>query len=242
MAGAARLRRKDGRVLHYALLFSVALHAFLLWGLPSPEPAVPRAGAPPPFETRFVKAPLPPAPVVEPPSVKAPVVAKRQVLIAPRPAANPAAKPAAKPLQALPAPSTLPAAEAPEFATAAPPVAKAPDLSSQTPLPASPKTDAASEARSIGEYRLQLIGVAGRYKVYPEEARENNWTGTVTVSISIGAGGRVGTRVKAGSTHPVLDRQALEMFGRAARAVPVPRALRGRPFELEVRAIYGLQD
>jgi hypothetical protein len=40
----------------------------------------------------------------------------------------------------------------------------------------------------------------------------------------------------------VLDEQALEMFRQAAKAVPLPPALRGKEFSLEVRAIYGLED
>jgi hypothetical protein len=40
----------------------------------------------------------------------------------------------------------------------------------------------------------------------------------------------------------VLDRQALDMFRQAARAVPVPPALRGKEFSLELRAVFGLED
>jgi outer membrane biosynthesis protein TonB len=40
----------------------------------------------------------------------------------------------------------------------------------------------------------------------------------------------------------VLDRQALEMFRRAKPLVPVPDALRGQRFDLELRAVYSLRE
>jgi outer membrane biosynthesis protein TonB len=48
--------------------------------------------------------------------------------------------------------------------------------------------------------------------------------------------------LKASSGYEVLDRQALEMLEHAARSVPVPLALRGMDFTLDVRAVYGLED
>jgi protein TonB len=98
------------------------------------------------------------------------------------------------------------------------------------------------ETLSRDQYRLQLIGEARRHKRYPPLARENNWQGDVLVVVTVGANGRASVSVKAGSGYEVLDRQALEMFGQAARAVPVPAGLRGKSFALEVRAVYGLED
>jgi hypothetical protein len=40
----------------------------------------------------------------------------------------------------------------------------------------------------------------------------------------------------------VLDSQALEMFKRAKPLVPIPSALRGKEFIIELRAIYNLRD
>jgi protein TonB len=48
--------------------------------------------------------------------------------------------------------------------------------------------------------------------------------------------------VKTGSGHEVLDQQALEMFKRATPLVPIPSALRGKEFSIELRAIYNLRD
>jgi len=106
------------------------------------------------------------------------------------------------------------------------------------PIPAAPVAD----ATTVGQYRLQLVDAAKRYKRYPEVARENNWAGNVVVGVAIRADGRPEASVRKSSGRPVLDQQALEMFQQAAKAVPVPPALRGREFSLEVRAIYGLED
>jgi len=99
-----------------------------------------------------------------------------------------------------------------------------------------------ADARPLGEYRKELLAVAERFKRYPPLARENNWVGTVRVGVAIGADSSAQVSVKKGSGHQVLDKQALDTFSRAARVVAVPAALRGKPFALEVRLIYGLED
>ena len=101
---------------------------------------------------------------------------------------------------------------------------------------------APADATTVAQYRVQLIGAAKRFKRYPEAARENNWAGNVVVGVAVGVDGIAQTSVRRSSGRPVLDQQALEMFEQATRAVPVPPALRGREFSLEVRAIYGLED
>jgi TonB family protein len=95
---------------------------------------------------------------------------------------------------------------------------------------------------SRDQYRVQLIDEARRHKRYPALARENNWQGDVKVAVAVAASGRPTVTLRGSSGYDVLDRQALEMFSRAARAVPVPPSLRGKEFTLEVRAVYGLED
>jgi protein TonB len=129
----------------------------------------------------------------------------------------------------------VPAQEAVANSKPAPAPAPAPVA---TPVAAAPIAD----ATTVGQYRMQLIDAAKRYKRYPEVARENNWAGNVVVGVAVGADGRAQASVRKSSGRPVLDEQALEMFQQAAKAVPVPPALRGREFSLEVRAIYGLED
>ena len=89
---------------------------------------------------------------------------------------------------------------------------------------------------------MQLIAEARRHKRYPASARENDWRGEVLVALTLGASGRASVSLKASSGYDVLDRQALEMLEEAARLVPLPPALRGTQFALEVRAIYGPED
>jgi protein TonB len=95
------------------------------------------------------------------------------------------------------------------------------------------------EATTAGQYRYLLAEAATRYNAYPPEALVNRWEGDVLVRIDVDAGGRVsGVSVSRGSGHTALDEQALEMFRSAAREVPVPRALLGSAFGVELRATY----
>jgi protein TonB len=110
------------------------------------------------------------------------------------------------------------------------------------PAPGPPAPVEAPESVSRDQYRIQLLDEARRHKRYPPLARENNWQGDVLIGVTIGANGRASVSLKGGSGYELLDRQALEMFSLAARTVPVPPALHGKEFALEVRAIYGLED
>lgn len=108
-------------------------------------------------------------------------------------------------------------------------------------LAAAPVTPIADSA-SAAQYRQQLIGVAVRYKVYPPHAVQNGWEGDVAIGVSIAASGASQVSVMKSSGHGLLDEQALEMFRLAAPRVPVPQALRGRQFAVEVRAVYSLRE
>ena len=240
------------RAFHYAVLASLALHALLLFTLPDLVDTARRAASiPPQIIARLMApepAPAPPAPV-EPPRE------------APSPPAKKAAKPS--PVQAPPAPKPPPVLSAPqpapEPAPPAPPAALpaplSPPVAAIDPLPvpapsaspseapsAAPAPAQPAEALSRDQYRIQLIDEARRHKRYPPLARENNWQGDVRVGVTIAANGRPTVTLRGSSGYDVLDRQALEMFTQAARAVPIPPALRGKEFALEVRAVYGLED
>jgi len=221
------LRRDRGsRAFSYALAFSLLLHALLLFGLPGYTDSR-RPGIASGLITARLVAPqaLPAAPAVAPP---APIA---------KPALTPAQQlePAAALAPSIPA---SPAALA-EGASAAPaPIAKA-EPGSGLASPGAERID----AESVDEYRLQLISAAKRYKRYPRVATDNNWEGDVVVRMVIGASGMIAAAsVKTGSGHEVLDQQALEMFKRATTLVPVPPALRGKEFIIELRAIYSLRD
>lgn len=236
-------RPSANRVFGYALLASIVLHAFLLafqWpqlgdALKHPvevlAPIVARLMAPPPAPP----APAPAPPIEAPPAAVPEPAAKPR----PRPEAKPAPAPRIEPERTHEAPPAVAPAPAPAPATEpAPPVAAA------KPQPAAPVLPAAPDAASlIAQYRAALLAEAGRHKRYPLVALDNGWEGEVVVRMAIAADGSVAALdVKSSSGHAALDRQALEMFRKAGAQAPVPEALRGRQFSLELRAVYNLKD
>jgi periplasmic protein TonB len=229
------------RTFHYAVLASLALHAVLLFTLPDIVDTARRAASiPPQIIARLMEpepAPPPPLAPVEPPRRETPPPKK-----APKP------PPVLSAPQRTPEPAPpAPAAEAePPPAPPSPPVATVEaQPASPSPAPTGPvaqQSRQAPEALSRDQYRMQLIDEARRHKRYPPIARENNWQGDVRVGVAVAANGRPTVTLRGSSGYEVLDRQALEMFTQAARAVPVPPALQGKEFALEVRAVYGLED
>jgi periplasmic protein TonB len=230
------LLAEQNRAFGYAIAASLVLHALIL-ALRVPtasRPAEPPA-AEPPLVAHLAEPPPPPppAPIVQKPPPAKPVAkakAKPKPLArpAPRPIApreEPAAEEKAEEIMAPPAPAPAPS-PAPPVAAVAPRAAPAPDT-----------------AAMLAGFRRQLVAVAVRYKRYPRIALDNGWSGDVAVRIEVDANGAVSSiKVKTSSGHEVLDEQALEMFRKAAAEVPVPAALRGKAFPVEVRAIYNLQD
>jgi TonB family protein len=92
-------------------------------------------------------------------------------------------------------------------------------------------------ATTVGQYRYLVAAAAPRYNAYPADA--DGAEGDALVRIGVGASGSVSeVRLARTSGHPVLDEQALHVFGRAAREVPVPQALWGREFGVELSASY----
>jgi TonB family protein len=72
-------------------------------------------------------------------------------------------------------------------------------------------------------------------------AMDNNWEGRTDVRIVFGADGkRLSITIARSSGHETLDRQALDTVSKAF--VPVPAALRGKEFALEIPVIYSLKD
>jgi protein TonB len=227
------------RAFHYAVLASLVLHALLLFAFPEIVDTARRAASLPPQIIARLMEPEP-APVPAPPPPVAPLEPARREAPPPKKAAKPAPMLSAPQPTPIPTPPAPPAEAAPLPAPPSPPVAAA---EPQPAFPAQPSPQQpAPESLSRDQYRMQLIDEARRHKRYPPLARENNWQGDVRVGVAIAANGRPTLTLKGSSGYEVLDRQALEMFTQAARAVPVPPALRGKEFALEVRAVYGLED
>jgi periplasmic protein TonB len=232
------------RVFRYALIASLALHALLFVAFPDLIDTARRAASiPPQIIARLMQPePAPPAPAV-------PVEEVRREAPPPKKAAKPASAEKPPVLQPAPVLSSPQPAPAPEQTTAAPAVPPSPPVAAIEPQSASPPQAAPQQQAgpppdvlSRDQYRVQLIDEARRHKRYPALARENNWQGNVLVGVSVGPNGRASVTLKGSSGYEVLDRQALDMFRQAARAVPVPPPLRGKEFVLEVRAVYGLED
>jgi periplasmic protein TonB len=222
------MRGAADRALVIAFAASILLHLAIFGALPvwreltallPPEPVpliarvVPSAPLPPPAPAREMRKPAAPAPAVREPDVA--------------PASAPAPELAPAPPAPVPAPDP------------APTLAPAPVIVAPAPSPSAPVIDPGA----LDRYRQGVIGQAVRFKRYPRAAIDNNWQGEVVVRMTIGADGRIAAlRVKRSSGHEVLDRQALEMFRNAKDVVQVPGELRGREFELELRAVYSLRD
>lgn len=231
------------RTLHYAIALSIALHGVLLFGLSMDRRAAMREVRPP-LEARLVEPPAPPALEPSPPSPPPPKIAP----VKPPPVATPVPRPKPAPvIKPVPEPVTQPERPAPQPEPPAAQPPAPPIVSRVEPVPAAPAPPAApspvqEEAVTREQYRLQILDVARRHNTYPALARENNWEGQVLVRMEIAADGRVSLAVGRSSGHPVLDRQAMEMFKRAQAQVPLPASLRGRVLSLELRAIYNLKD
>jgi protein TonB len=248
---SAAMYSEPNRAFNYAILASIVLHAVLLFGISLRERARP-ADPPAPIVARLAEAPAAaPAPAV---------AAPRSEPVKPRPRPRPAApQPVAKQEPASRVePAAAPAAEEPqrndlEPAAPLPAPAVPAVIAGADPAPAASAApssgeagaaQAGADARSVAEYRLQLIGTArAKYKRYPRMATDNDWKGLVAVRMVVGPSGQVAwLTVTKTSGHDVLDRQAQEMFRSAAADVPVPPVLRGKEFAVDVTVDYYLTD
>jgi protein TonB len=239
------------RTLHYAIALSIALHGVLLFGLSVKRQPAALRELPPPLEARLVESPKPPVPPTPaapppPPPKLEPVKPKAEAAKpAPKPVARKKPRPApAPPPAAVAQPEPPPAPSPPDPAEPAAPAPAPPAAVARVeprPAPAPPSAEQL-EAVTREQYRLQILDMARGHNRYPPLARENNWEGQVLVRIDIATDGRVSLAVEKSSGHPVLDRQAVEMFRRAQAQVPLPPSLRGKALNLELRAIYNLKD
>ena len=242
----------QNRALVLCVFVSLALHALvlLLPGL--------RSGAPAPqsariltakFTQRIVADEPTPAPIdvsrhaePEPPPPKSETRSEtpRPVVSTPRPA--PAA-PSATEVPAAPALASEPSGAAPAGSASE---ASAPRPVEAQAAPASPGAGTAgsdADTGTLDQYRLALIGIARRYKRYPAQAQDKGWHGRVEIRLVVGANGMLqSSLVKASSGHEILDNQALDMVKKAKPLTPIPAALRGREFSVDIPVIFDLQS
>lgn len=99
-----------------------------------------------------------------------------------------------------------------------------------------------ADAGTLDQYRLALIVAAKRYKRYPAQAMDKGWQGRVEVRLVIGANGAIQAgMVRTSSGYEILDSQALDMVKNAKPLTPIPSALRGREFTVDIPVIFDLQ-
>jgi periplasmic protein TonB len=99
-----------------------------------------------------------------------------------------------------------------------------------------------NDAGNVDQFRIALMSVARQYNRYPIQARERGWTGRVEVRLVIGAEGTIeSVLVKSSSGYDILDNRALDMIRKAKLQTPVPAALRGREFSIDIPVDFILQ-
>ncbi len=230
-----------------AVAVSLAAHALILFLFPGLlDRSKSRVPPPAPIVARLEQ----PRPVMQPPvAVPAPVPRPEQ----PRTVSKPVPAPIPQPVLAVPTPS--PAAPTVQAAPVAPRVAEvtAPDPVPAAPVPvaraepaaapvAAPAAESADPA-TIGQYRIAVIAAARRFKRYPRIAMDNNWEGKAEVRLVIGPDGTIASvSIKTPSGFEVLDQQALDMIRRAKPQAPIPAALRGKGFTIDVPVVFSLRE
>ena len=101
----------------------------------------------------------------------------------------------------------------------------------------------ATDAGTLAQYRLSVLGAARRFKHYPDAAVENNWQGTVEIRMVIDSSGEISALdVRTSAGHTVLDQHALQIIERAKAISPIPPGLRGREFAVEVPIVFRLRE
>jgi len=212
---------------------SVALHALLLFALPSLQSGVHPDG--PKILTASFASRTEPAKTIPPTNVPSKPSEKRQEVQMPLPELAPAVVPKVAEPTFVPAPNPPSAAQALQ--------------SEATRVSEISSTENAAkllveefDAGLLDAYRLALINAAKRYRRYPVQAMERGWRGRVEIRMAIGADGMIKrTHVKTSSKYQILDEQALDMVKRSKPLIEIPSALRGREFSVDITVVFELQ-
>ena len=236
----------QNRALVLCVCVSLALHALALL-LPGLRPGAPAPAVPRMLTATFTPRAVAPEPLptvsvsrlrAEPEPVRPKTEARPQREL-PRPVL-------AKPASAGPRAPDVPAASAPAAEPAAPATgasgATAARPAETQPAPGTTRAGSDADTGTLDQYRLALIGIARRYKRYPAQALDKGWQGRVEIRLVVGANGMLqSSLVKASSGHDILDNQALDMVKKAKPLTPIPAALRGREFTVDIPVIFDLQ-
>lgn len=102
------------------------------------------------------------------------------------------------------------------------------------------ENEVGADANALRQYRF-AVSRAARTD-YPRLAVERGWTGTAQVRLAIDGNGRLRRVSLAGSSgHAVLDAKAQTIIGRAAEATPLPLALLGHAFSVDLPVEFRLE-
>ena len=95
----------------------------------------------------------------------------------------------------------------------------------------------------LRQYRLSLASAARRFKRYPALASQRGWEGTAEVALNVSALSPLPEVVLVHSSgRSVLDEQALEMLGQAARITALPEGLKARDFRIVLPVQFSLEN
>lgn len=207
-----------------AVTTALALHGLpLAWFLWAPAA---RLRPPPPevvFEVTLAEMPRPaPSPVK---AVK-PVGPEQDKAEAPHDPVKREIKPRqTSPLSPVPAPS-------PAEVRPLPPAPEPKPEATRPPARTAPPTPVASGNPS---WRDRLVLHLEAHKIYPADARFRRQQGVVWVRFTMDRSGKVRSRrIERGSGIPALDREALQLLGRAQPLPAPPDEVVGDPLELTV--------
>lgn len=95
----------------------------------------------------------------------------------------------------------------------------------------------------LRQYHFALGRMATTFRSYPPQARDAGWGGRVAIRLTVAEDGvPQRLRLLASSGHGTLDQAALEMLRLAASHTPVPDALLGQRFEIDLAIDYDPTD
>jgi len=134
----------------------------------------------------------------------------------------------------------------PPMPVAAAPAENADPISISTaaaPARSDPAAGADLDAEGLRGYRVALAREMRRHKRYPVRAIAAGWSGTAAFRVAVSENGAAQVdRLTRSSGHDVLDDAAAQMLQLAAPATPLPAALRGRAFAIDLPVVFELPE
>ena len=246
------MRKSANRSLRQALLASVVAHAVVLASLPDPTPS-PRLLAVRHIDARLVARPgILPAPAhasavaalahgedgaVRPPATQV----HQSVADSGRSGESARSVRSTRRTPSSAAPARSLAKTAPQT-----PARPPDDVAGHDAVPAAAAATeftalGAVSAEAMRQYRVNLALAARGFYAYPDVARTRGWQGTVEVVLEAGVRSpEPRASLWRSSGYAALDAQAVETLARAARATPLPAALKARELRVVVAVRFDL--